>query len=161
VLALAAPAAAHVTARSPYVTASKVTELALDSPNEREAPMTGFHVAVPGDFRVVSAQSNGNWLPQVSSTTVFWSGGSLAAGESTTFRVKVDAPSEAGPARITATQHYDSGANVRWPVSLTVLPADEPSQQLGRALVVGVIGLLVFAAIGFLAWRRRGAPVRE
>jgi uncharacterized protein YcnI len=156
-----APAGAHVTARAPYVYAGKSSQLELDVPNERDTPMTGFHVSFPGDFRVVSAATNGDWKPASSKTNVFWSGGALAPAATTTFRLQVEGPSEAGPASFAALQHYDSGAVVTWKVNLTVLPSDKPSQQLGRALVVALIGVVLLAALGVLAWRRRGAPVQE
>jgi len=160
-LALVASAGAHVTARTPYLYASKSSELELDVPNERDAPMTGFHVTVPAGFRIVSAESNGDWLPAVGKTSVFWAGGALRGYAQTTFRLTVEAPARPGAASFTALQHYASGAIVDWKVPLTVLPADEPSQQLGRAVVVGLVGLLALAAVGFLAWRRRGRPVPE
>jgi nitrate reductase gamma subunit len=42
---------------------------------------------------------------------------------------------------------------------MTVVPGNEEnSQNLLLAAVVGVIGLLVVAAVALLAWRRRTAP---
>ena len=160
-LALVASAGAHVTARTPYVYASKSSELQLDVPNERDAPMTGFHVTVPAGFRVAAAEPNGKWLPAAGETSVFWAGGVLRGYAQTTFRLTVEAPAKPGPASFIALQHYANGAVVDWKVPLTVLPADKPSQQLGRAMVVGLVGLLALVAIGFLAWRRRGRPVHE
>jgi uncharacterized protein YcnI len=160
-LALIAPAGAHVTARTPYLYAATSSEFQLDVPNERDAPMTGFHVSVPAGFDVVSAEPNGKWLPVVGETSVFWAGGVLRAGAQTTFQLKVDAPSTPGAASFTALQHYANGAAVDWRVPLTVLPADKPSQQFGRAIVVGLVGLLGLVAIGVLAWRRRGRPLHE
>ena len=160
-LALVTPARAHVVARTPYLYASTASEVELEVPNERDAPMTGFHVTVPADFRIVSAEPNGDWLPEVTSTSVFWAAGVLPPHTQTTFRLTVEAPSGPGETSFTALQHYANGAIVQWPVTLTVLPADQPSEQLGRALVVGIAGLLVLAAIGFLAWRRRGTSPHE
>jgi hypothetical protein len=55
-----------------------------------------------------------------------------------------------------AEQLYRTGDVVRWPVSLTVIPgSDTPSQNLGLAAVVGLIGLLAVAAVVVFAWRRR------
>ena len=49
---------------------------------------------------------------------------------------------------------YDDGGVVRWPVPMTVTPAAESSSQnLALAAVVGLIGLLVVAAVAMLAWR--------
>ena len=63
---------------------------------------------------------------------------------------------EPGSAALEADQRYDSGAVVKWPVSITVTPAAEsPSQNLALAGIVGLIGVLVVVAIAMLAWRRR------
>ena len=51
---------------------------------------------------------------------------------------------------------YESDGVVRWPVPITVLPAEEgASQNLALAAVVGLIGVLVVGAVAMLAWRRR------
>ena len=57
---------------------------------------------------------------------------------------------------------YDDGGVVRWPVPITVLPpAEEASQDLALAAVVGLIGLLVVGAVAMLAWRRRTASTLQ
>lgn len=160
-LAFGSSAGAHVVATPPFVSASETADLELEVPNERDAAMTGLHVSVPSEFRIVTAQSDGDWLPRVTTTTVSWTGGTLPPNAATTFRLTVEAPAGPGPASFGATQHYPGGASVRWPVEVTVLPADEPAQQLGRALVVGIVGLLVLFALGVLFWRRRGASLQE
>ena len=48
---------------------------------------------------------------------------------------------------------------MQWPVTLTITPpAKSPSQNLALAGVVGLIGLLVVAAIFMLARRRPQKP---
>lgn len=160
-LVLAAPAGAHVILKTPFVYASASSELELEVPNELDVSMTALHVAVPNGFRINAAQSEGDWVPRVTPTTVSWTGGRLPPRATTTFRLTVDAPATPGAVSLDATQHYQGGGSVPWPVDLTVLPAEEPSQQLGRALVVGLIGLLVLAVLGVLLWRRRGSSLQE
>jgi hypothetical protein len=58
-------------------------------------------------------------------------------------------------------QHYPDGGVVRWPVPLTVVPADEPAQQLGLALVAGIGLLLALALVGVLLWRRTSGSLQE
>jgi uncharacterized protein YcnI len=156
----AAPAGAHVIARTPFVFASASSELELEVPNERDAAMTGLRVTAPPGFRIVGARSEGNWLPRVTPTSVTWTGSSLPPNALTTFELTVDAPATPEGVSFRAAQLYPDGASVRWAVALTVIPAEE-TQQLGRALVVGLVGLLVLALLGVLLWRRRGAPLQE
>jgi len=52
----------------------------------------------------------------------------------------------AGNETFRAAQRYDDGEEVRWPATLSVLPAagdKAPSQHLGRALAAGTAGLLL------------------
>ena len=48
-----------------------------------------------------------------------------------------------------------------WPVTLVVVPADEPSEQLGVALVVGLVGLLGLTIGAAFLWRRTSRPLQE
>jgi hypothetical protein len=160
-LTLASPAGAHVITKTPYVYASATNEIELETPNEQSIPMTRLHVVVPADFRIVGAQSQGDWTAETTSTEVTWTGGELASLATETFTLTVEAPAGPGPASLEATQHYAGGGSIGWPVALTVLPAAEPSQQLDRALVVGIVGLLVLTALGILVWRRRGAARQD
>ncbi len=160
-LALATVAHAHVVATTPYVDAGETSELELEVPNEREQAMTGLQVSVPDDFRVVAASGPTGWQSDVEDTSVFWSGGDLEPSSLATFELTVEAPTAPGPASLSATQRYPGGATVHWPVAITVLPANEQSQELGRAFVVGLLGLLVLGAIGILVWRRRGSALEE
>jgi hypothetical protein len=158
-LGVAGPALGHVIAVRPYVEAAASGEIELETPNERKLPMTGFVVIVPDGFRIVGARSSEDWSAVADRTTATWRGGSLPANALTTFTLEVDAPSEPGPTALRSEQHYPDGGVVRWNVPLTVTPAgDSPAQNLGWALVVGALGLLVLGLIGVLAWRRGGRP---
>ncbi len=160
-LVLAGPALAHVVALRPYVEAATTGEIELEAPNERRLPMTGFVVLAPDGFRIVAARPSDGWNAGADPTTATWHGGSLPAGAVTTFTLEVDARSEPGPATLRTEQHYPDGGIVRWDVPLTVTPPeDTPSQNLGWALVIGALGLLVLGLIGALAWRR-GRPAAE
>ena len=72
------------------------------------------------------------------------------------FGVTVKATADPGVLAVQTEQRYPDGGVVSRPVSLTVVPAAEsPSENLALAGVVGLIGLLVVAAVAMLAWRRR------
>jgi len=155
-LGVAGPAAAHVVAQPPYVTAQEVGTISLDSPNEREGRMTEFTVKVPPGVEIVDAHGPEAWQVAVKGSTATWSGGNLAPGATATFGLVLDARTDPGTIRLDADQRYGDGGVVRWPVSLTVLPAkSSPAQNLRLAAVVGLIGVLVIAAMGALALRTR------
>jgi hypothetical protein len=53
---------------------------------------------------------------------------------------------------------YDGGAVVRWPVPISVTPADDTSSQnLGLAAIVGAAGLLVVLGVIILGRRSESA----
>lgn len=161
-LFVAAPATAHIEAVPPFVAAGDSDTISLTVPNERDAPMTGFRVVVPSDFRIVAARPAEGWGVEVKGASANWHGGSLSPGAETTFTLEVEAPTEPGPATLEAEQHYPDEAVARWGVYLTVTPAAEPpSQNLGWAVVTAVLGLLALAAFGIFVWRRRSAPLQE
>ena len=160
-LVLSAPASAHVTAPRPFLSASSTDELDLLVPNERKAPMTGFLVVVPADFRIMSASSTDGWDAGADGKVASWHNGSLAPGAETMFALELEAPSEPGPATLRTQQHYPDGRVVRWDVGLIVTPTPEapPSQNLGWAVIAGLLGLLALTAFGAWLWRRRTAAL--
>jgi uncharacterized protein YcnI len=154
-LVLAAPAAAHVTVLPPFVSAGDTASLSLTGPNERDEPMTSFELSVPNDFRVVHVHPADGWDERVQGSTATWTGGSLAPGAETTFRLELEAPSAPGPALLEAVQRYPGGDVVTWGVALTVTPeSSSSSQNLGWALVTALIGVAVIAAVGVALLRR-------
>jgi len=159
---LAAPASAHVGATPPFLAAGSSDTIHLDVPNERDEPMTGFTVTVPEGFEIVHAHPVEGWDETFDHSTATWTGGTLALGSSATFGFELQATSVPGVVELKATQRYDGGAVVRWPVSFVVTPATEtPSHNLALVVVVGLLGLLVIAAVAAIAWRRHSGPLQE
>jgi hypothetical protein len=162
-LALAAPAGAHVIASPSFLSSGSTETIELSAPNERDAPMTSFAVTVPPGLEIVSAEETEGWTGSVDGQTATWAGASLPAKLSATFGLRVEATGEPGSVELATEQRYADG-EVRWPVALTIVPGDEPEDAGGSALVVGVIvgiGVLVTAAVGVLAWRRRSGSLQE
>jgi hypothetical protein len=121
--------------------------------------MTGFVVKAPPGLVIEHAHPADGWTENVAGSSATWTGGPLAHLALADFEVSLKATAAPGPIVLESEQRYDSGAVVRWPVSMTVVPGNEEnSQNLLLAAVVGVIGLLVVAAVALLAWRRRTAP---
>jgi hypothetical protein len=155
-LVSAAPVAAHVVPSPSFIPEGDSQLVELSFPNERDRTMVGFSVAAPPSLEIVHAHRAKGWHETFDRSKATWRGGSLAPKAETTFSVELRAETEPGPVELEAEQLFDDGAAVDWTVALTVTPAtEEPSQNLALAGVVGLIGLLVFAAVMVLAWRRR------
>jgi hypothetical protein len=156
-LALAGTAAAHVFGSPQFIPSGSTETITLDVPNERPEPMTGFVVKAPPGLEIEHAHPADGWTEEITGSTATWSGGPLAHLALTKFLISLKATAAPGPVALETELTYDSGAIVRWPVSLTVVPANENSQNVALAAVVGLIGLLVVGAVTMLAWRRRTA----
>ena len=156
-LALAPAAGAHVTVSPSFIAAYDTQRFVFDSPNERQAPMTGLSVTVPNGFRIVAAGHQATWHPLVFGQKVTWSGGALASAKDATFELELKGPKTPGAVELQAEQLYASGAVVRWPIAFTVIPGTKPSQHLGWAAVAAAGGLVVTVLVVLLAWRRQRA----
>jgi uncharacterized protein YcnI len=154
-LALATPAAAHVYATPSFVPGGKTATLSLSVPNERGVPMTGVTVTVPDGFRVLKALPVGGWQTQVTRSIATWSGRGLPARGLANITLDVRARTSPGDVALLAKERYRDGGIVQWPVNLTVVPGAEPSQNLGIALIVGLLGLVVVTAVVVVFWQRR------
>ena len=86
-LALAAPAAAHITAVLPFIAANDSATVSLSGPNERGEAMIRFDVTVPSEFRIVHAHPADGWESRVRGSTATWTEGSLAPGAEATFKL--------------------------------------------------------------------------
>ena len=157
-LAWSPSATAHIVATPHFAASGGKADVSFTGPNERRQPMLGFRLTIPSEFQLVSAHPSGDWRPEVRGSTVVWRGGRLGFTDEETFTLELETPTGLGPATFKATQLYGGGSAVRWRVYFTVTPADdEPSQNLGWALVTGIVGLLVLTVGGVLLWQRRGA----
>ena len=155
-LLLASPAAAHVIAAPAFVPSGGSESVTFSGPNEREVPMTAFALTVPEGLEIAHAHEIEGWDESIDGSTATWLGGPLAPDAEIGFGITLEADVEPGVVELQAVQRYRDGGEVSWPVALTITPADEsPSQNLALAGVVGLIGVLLVAAVAMLAWRRR------
>ncbi len=157
-LVFAAPAAAHVTASPPWLSANGVTTVHLTGPNERDEPVTALEVTVPPGFRIVGAEPFDDWITEATEITATWRGGSLDPNDEATFTLDIEAPAKTGAIELEAVQRYPGGDKVTWPIELTVIPGHVfETEQLGDSmllvvLVAFVLGLFV-AGVTFLLIR--------
>jgi uncharacterized protein YcnI len=157
-LGAARTAAAHIVALPTYIPSKGSEAIILEVPNERADPMTSFVVNVPSGIEIEHVHPAEGWSESVEGSTARWTGGSLPARKQVDFRLTLKADAEPGAVALDAEQLYDDGGVVTWPVSITITPpAQSPSQNTALAGVVGLIGLLVVAAVVMLSRRRRVA----
>jgi uncharacterized protein YcnI len=162
ILAFPASVSAHVIAMPTYIPSKGSEAIVLEVPNERPDPMTSFVVNVPSGIGIEHVHPVSGWSENVEGSTARWTGGSLPARKQVDFRLTLKADVEPGAVALDAEQLYGDGGVVTWPVSITITPpAESPSQNLALAGVVGLIGVLVVAAVTMLAMRRRSGPLRE
>jgi hypothetical protein len=145
-----------------FLASESSASIELAGPNERADPMTSFKVTAPAGLAIEHAHEVDGWTATFDASQATWAGGSLAADVEEIFGITLAADTEPGILELTAEQLYADGAVVSWPVAITITPAeDSPSQNLALAGVVGLIGLLVVAAIAMLAWRRRSPDAAQ
>jgi hypothetical protein len=160
-LAAAGGAGAHVFPTPTYVARGETTRVELSVPNERRVPMTEFELSAPTGLAIAEAAQLDGWTSSATRRRALWTDGSLPSFATVNFATRLDVSREPGTVVLDAVERYEDGASVRWPMTLVVVPADEPSQQLGVALLVGLVGLLVLTIGAGLLWRRAGRSLQE
>lgn len=118
-LALAAPAQAHVVVSPEEVTAGDYETLTVSVPTEKEIPTTEVRVEVPEGFLLSGVQPVPGWEHAFEEdrgivTTVTFSGGEIRPREFQQFLVQAQAPEELGGYPWKATQTYEDGSTVDW-----------------------------------------------
>jgi hypothetical protein len=162
--ALMAPgsAFAHISVTPGLLVVDETQTLSLTVHNDLDRPMSGLAVAAPSGLRIVGAHTERVWESVVENNTVTWTGGPLAPNTGNAFAldVAVDEATPPGPVQLQAEQRYPGGGKLPWPISVTLVPADEDSQALIWAIVGGIV-LLATGGIAFIALRRRGRTLQE
>jgi hypothetical protein len=164
-LALPVAALGHVTIAPSYVEADVASTITFETPNERPRHVTVSLTidAPPGVVLSAVAPPHG-WKLDVQPTRARWSGGRIAGERTIGFPVRVLARTRAGNQVFRAVQGYEDGEQVRWPATLSVLPAagaQAPSQHLGRAVAAGAAGLVVLAGSLLVLRRLRRRSLQE
>ena len=118
-LALAAPAVAHVVVSPEEVTAGEYETLTVSVPTEKEVPTTEIRVEVPEGFLLSGVQPVPGWEHSFEEdggvvTAVTFSGGEIGPREFQQFLVQAKAPEEPGGYPWKATQTYENGSVVKW-----------------------------------------------
>lgn len=162
VLVAAESARGHVFPTPTYVATGSTSAIELSVPNERRVAMTAFEIRVPEGLVVAGVPPVDGWVASATARAARWTAGSLPPFATAAFAIELDVTGEPGTVVLDAVERYRDGRSVRWPMTLAVIPpADEPSQQLGVAVVVGVAGLLGLTIAAALLWRRAGRALQE
>jgi uncharacterized protein YcnI len=131
-LAVSAPAWAHVVVSPEEVTAGDYETLTVSVPTEKEIPTTKIRVEVPEGFLLSGVQPVPGWEHTFEEdggvvTAVTFSGGEIRPQEFQQFLVQAQAPDEPGEYPWKAFQTYEDGSVVEW----TGPPdSDEPASVL-------------------------------
>ena len=118
-LAVSAPAWAHVVVSPEKVTAGDYETLTVSVPTEKEIPTTEIRVEVPEGFLLSGVQPVPGWEHAFEEdggivTAVTFSGGEIRPREFQQFLVQAQAPEEPGQYPWKAFQTYKDGSVVEW-----------------------------------------------
>jgi uncharacterized protein YcnI len=118
-LAVSAPAWAHVVVSPEQVKAGDYETLTVSVPTETEVPTTEVRVEVPDGFTLSGVQPVPGWEHAFEEdggvvTAVTWSGGEIGPREFQQFLVQAQAPEEPGKYSWRAIQTYRDGSVVEW-----------------------------------------------
>src|SRR4028119_1089442 len=133
-LALAAPAGAHVVVSPEGGTADASETLTVSVPTEKEVPTTEIRVEVPEGFLLSGVQPVPGWEHAFEEdggivTAVTFSGGEIGPREFQQFLVQAEAPAGPGGDPRRAAQTYEDGSVVEW----TGAPDSEEPPPVGGA----------------------------
>jgi uncharacterized protein YcnI len=164
-LALPAAALAHVTIAPSYVDLNTPATITFETPNER-APHTTVSLTIdaPPGVALSRAAPPPGWKLDLTTTHARWSGGQIGGTTTVGFPVRVLARTRLGDQVFRAVQVYDDGRQVRWPATLSVLPArgaEASSGDTARTLAAGGAALLVVVGSALVVWRLRRRPLQE
>ena len=118
-LAVSAPAWAHVLVSPEKVTAGDYETLTVSVPTEKEIPTTKIRVEVPEGFLLSGVQPVPGWEHAFEEdggvvTAVTFSGGEIRPREFQQFLLQAQAPEEPGEYPWKAFQTYEDGSVVKW-----------------------------------------------
>ena len=118
-LAVSAPAWAHVVVSPEEVRAGDYETLTVSVPTEKEIPTTEIRIEVPEGFLLSGVQPVPGWEYSFEEdggvvTAVTFSGGEIRPREFQQFLVQAQAPEEPGEYPWKAIQTYEDGSVVEW-----------------------------------------------
>jgi uncharacterized protein YcnI len=165
-LALAAPAAAHLSIDPAKVVMGQEVDLVFSVPNVNDA-MGIDHVTlgIPQDFHLDDAEAKPGWTQSRTGQAVTWSGGQIPRGTFARFSIRGTAPAKAETVLFNVLVGDRTGKSITYRVGLDVTAAsnhDRGARTLGKA----ALGVAILAAVlglgalfvGLYLWLRPPPP---
>jgi uncharacterized protein YcnI len=154
-----------VTIAPSYVEAGATSTITFETPNERPPHATiALSIEAPPGVAFSRVTPPAGWRLSLTTTNARWTGGRIDGRRTVGFPVRVLTRTRVGDQVFRAVQSYDDGRQVRWPATLSVLPAtgaEASSQDRGRVIAASVAGLLVIAGSVLVLRRLRRPPLQE
>lgn len=160
-----AGALAHPALTPSAVNLGATARVVVEIPNERDGRATvGLTLSFAPGFTVVRALESPGWTATSGGRAASWRGGRIEGADAVDFAVELKAVAPTGTYDVALDQQYDDGRSVRTTAPITVLPAlggdATPDQHVGRAVVAGIVGVVIVVGslVGVRLLRRRPAP---
>ena len=165
-LALAAPAAAHLSIDPAKVVKGQLVDLVFSVPNEDDAVgVNHVTLGIPQDFQLDDAEAKPGWTQSRTGQAVTWSGGLIPKNQYAAFSIRGTAPAKAETVLFNVLVGDRVGKSITYRVGLDVTAAsnqDKGARTLGKAAlgVAIVAGVLALGAlfVGLYVWLRPPPP---
>jgi uncharacterized protein YcnI len=152
-LALAAPAAAHLSIDPAEVVKGQEVDLVFSVPNEDDAiGIDHVTLGIPQDFELDDVEAKPGWTPSRAGQSVTWSGGLIPKGTFARFSIRGTAPLKTETVLFNVLVGDRTGKSITYRVGLDVTAAssqDKGARTLGKA-ALGVAILAAVLALGAL-----------
>ena len=165
-LALAAPAAAHLSIDPAHVHKGQLVELVFSVPNEDDAiGVDHVTLGIPQDFQLDDMEAKPGWTQSRTGQAVTWSGGLIPKGTFARFSIRGTAPRKAETVLFNVLVGDRTGKSITYRVGLDVTATadrDKGARTLGKAAlgVAIVAAVLALGAlfVGLYLWLRTPPP---
>jgi uncharacterized protein YcnI len=146
-LALAAPAAAHLSIDPAKVVKGQLVDLVFSVPNQGDAiGIDHVTLGIPQDFKLDDMEAKSGWTASRTGQAITWSGGMIPKGMFARFSIRGTAPSKVETVLFNVLVGDRTGKSITYRVGLDVMGARE--QDTGaRTLGKAALGVAIVAAV--------------
>jgi len=146
-LALAAPAAAHLSLNPSRIHTGQLADIIFSIPNADDAiGVDHVTLGIPSDFQLDDAEAKPGWTQSRTGQAITWSGGRISAHQFATFSIRGTAPAKAETVLFNVLVGDRTGKTITYRVGLDVTATsqqDKGARTLGKA----ALGLAIVAAL--------------
>jgi uncharacterized protein YcnI len=161
-LALAAPAAAHLSVNPSRVHTGQLADVTFSVPNVGDAAgIDHVTLGIPADFQLDDAEAKPGWTQSRTGQAITWSGGRIPRDQYATFSIRGTAPAKVETVLFNVLVGDRTGKSITYRVGLDVTAdsqQDKGARTLGKAaLAVAIVaGALALGAlfVGLYLWLR-------